>query len=266
MAVSDLPNRMREVLIGQRVVRARPTYCRGFGIGGRRRDDGSAAQLGYLGQQQPDSAGRGMDEDCVAGMTRVGAAWPGSAQSPPASAAPLPSRRRCHRAGAPAWSAATTASSEKLPCPPASHPTRCPTSNSELRPPHPFHTGPERQRHRVEPSAVVDVDEVDPGDRQPHQLLVGAWDRVGNVFDPERLGTATLIDHHRAHYPSLCGLHPSHTGLQDLDHRLAGRSSVVVSSKWVPADFTGAGHTASRTWWAAPNRCPRRGWLWRNGR
>jgi len=71
-------------------------------------------------------------------------------------------------------------------------------------------TGDERQRHRVQAGAVVDVDVVDADATEADEHLTGPRLRVGHVLEREHLGTAGLMDTDRLHtvLPSHVWPHP----------------------------------------------------------
>src|SRR5206468_12108441 len=55
----------------------------------------------------------------------------------------------------------------------------------------------------VEAGPVVDVDEVDPRRLDADDRLAGAGSRIGNLFIPEHLGAAGLVDANGFHGPGI---------------------------------------------------------------
>ena len=72
LAAGELAHALGEAVVADRLVGARPARELGL-LGGRGgRDHAPAPLLDHLGQQQPDAAGRGVDEHVVALLHRVG--------------------------------------------------------------------------------------------------------------------------------------------------------------------------------------------------
>ena len=70
-----------------------------------------------------------------------------------------------------------------------------------------FGAGHQRQRQRIAPLSVVDVDEIDAGGGHLDEHLAGARHRIGAFGVGQGLGSAVGVDDNRMHPPSLCGAH-----------------------------------------------------------